>query len=417
MLAQRDMPMNGDRTATRVYGLDLVRGVCALAVCLYHVFLWTGAADFHTLGTYGVYIFFVVSGASLYIGYADRDLGKLEMKRFFIRRFFRLAPLYIGVVCFSALLAATVDGNLPGIWQFLLNVSLLFGFADPGESSIVTGGWSIGIEVVFYVLFPLLLPLVRSRFGLVLLGVSFVSQHAYIQFALNTANDLPDAWAEYTQPLSFIFYFVAGLYLARAARHGKLPHSRWYWLPMVLLLAVLFTIPSASYKSVLTGPTGWALSLIAVLVAASSAGLRLGKKGMAIAELMGGMSYGLYLTHPFVYGLLIQLRPQYASSPLTLALCTALVSGLIGLIVDRFYEKPIRTWLESKVFNRSKPSRKAGRQHIEECLWFPPTPLPIRTIKQMSPWDRTRLGAYQNERYVAIQCTHAPTSKSCAELR
>src|SRR5690606_25584462 len=150
---------------------------------------------------------------------------------------------------------------------------------------------------------------------------------------------------------------------------GQLPRSRWYWLPMALLLAILFTVPSASYKSVLIGPTGWALSLIAVLVAVSSAGLRLGAKGMAISELMGGMSYGLYLIHPFVYGFLIQLTPKYASFPLTLALCTAFVSGALGLIVDRFYEKPIRTWLESKVFSRSGFIREVRSQHIEECLW------------------------------------------------
>lgn len=369
--------MNGEHTVNRVYGLDLIRGVCALAVCLYHVFLWTGTADFHTLGTYGVYIFFVVSGASLYIGYAGRNFSKSEIKRFFIRRFFRLAPLYVGVVCFSALLATILNGNLPSIWKFLLNVSLLFGFADPGESSVVTGGWSIGIEVVFYFLFPLLLPLVRSRFGLVMLGASFVFQHAYVQFSLDAANDLPEAWASYTQPLSFIFYFLAGLCLAKIVRNGQLPHSRWYWLPMALLLAALFTVPSASYKSVLIGPAGWALSLIAVLVAVSSAGLRLGAKGMAISELLGSMSYGLYLIHPFVYGFLIQLAPESASYPLTLALCTAFASGALGLIVDRFYERPIRAWLESKALNRSGLIRTGRKQNIiEDHLWVPASSLP-----------------------------------------
>ena len=363
--------MSREGIDSRVYGLDLIRGVCALAVCFYHVFLWTGVADLHTLGTYGVYIFFVVSGASLYVGYAGRDFNRGEIKRFFLRRFFRLAPLYAGVVCLGVLLAAVLDGNLPSLWRFLLNVSLLFGFAAPGASSLVTGGWSIGIEVVFYALFPLLLPLVRSRLWPLLLAVAFVSQHAYIQSVLATANDLPEAWTAYTQPLSFIFYFVSGLCLGRAIKQGQLPRSRWYWLPVALLLAPLFAMPSDSYKSVLLEPAGWTLSLMAVLVAVSSAGLHLGRRGIAIAEWMGGMSYGLYLIHPFVYGFLIHLAPGYVSYPLALALCTALASGALGLIADRFYERPVRAWLESKTLKRSGPSRRARRQHIPECLWVP----------------------------------------------
>jgi peptidoglycan/LPS O-acetylase OafA/YrhL len=368
--------MSGESSGDRVHGLDLVRGICALAVCLYHVFLWTDSAELHTMGTYGVYIFFVVSGTSLYIGYADRYSGTFQIRRFFARRFLRLAPLYAGVVCFWMLLALILNGDVPGVWTFFLNVSLLFGFADPGESSIVTGGWSIGIEVVFYALFPLMLSLVRSRFWLALLVAAFVSQHAYIQSVLEKANDLPDVWADYTEPLSFIFYFLAGLCLARAMKQGKLPRGRWCWFPAVLLLVALFSIPSTSYKSVLIGPAGWALSLIAVLIAVSAAGLRLETRGMAMAELMGGMSYGLYLIHPFVYGFLIQLAPGFVSYPLSLALCTALASGALGLMLARFYEKPVRSWLESKVFDRPGRGRSARRQRLEQCLWVSARPLP-----------------------------------------
>lgn len=373
-LVPRDPGMRGEGSIDRVYGLDLIRGVCALAVCLYHVFLWTGSAELHTLGTYGVYIFFVVSGASLYIGYADRYFGKSETKRFLARRFLRLAPLYIGVVCFWALLGLMLNEEMPNAWTFFLNFSLLFGFDDPGESSIVTGGWSIGIEVVFYVLFPLILWLVRSRFWLFFLLAAFILQHAYIWSVLNAANDLPGVWREYTEPLSFIFYFLAGLCLAKAMKRGKPPQSRWCWLAAILLLAILFTIPSASYKSVLIGPAGWALSLVSILVAVSAAGIRLEARGMAIAERMGSMSYGLYLIHPFVYGFLIQLVPESVSYPLTLAVCTALASGALGLVLDRFYEKPTRTWLESKLLSPPGRTRRARKQYAEECFWVPARP-------------------------------------------
>ena len=49
----------------RVLGWDVLRGVCALAVASYHLLLWLDIAALHTFGSYGVYLFFVLSGASL----------------------------------------------------------------------------------------------------------------------------------------------------------------------------------------------------------------------------------------------------------------------------------------------------------------------------------------------------------------
>jgi peptidoglycan/LPS O-acetylase OafA/YrhL len=51
----------------RVLGWDLLRGLCALTVASYHLLYWLGLAELPALGTYGVYLFIVLSGASLAI--------------------------------------------------------------------------------------------------------------------------------------------------------------------------------------------------------------------------------------------------------------------------------------------------------------------------------------------------------------
>ena len=56
----------------RVLGWDLLRGLCAVAVACYHLLLWQDVAALHSFGSYGVYMFFVLSGASLAYTYGPR---------------------------------------------------------------------------------------------------------------------------------------------------------------------------------------------------------------------------------------------------------------------------------------------------------------------------------------------------------
>ena len=53
----------------RVLGWDLLRGLCALTVASYHLLYWLKIVELPALGTYGVYMFFVLSGASLAYNY------------------------------------------------------------------------------------------------------------------------------------------------------------------------------------------------------------------------------------------------------------------------------------------------------------------------------------------------------------
>ena len=45
----------------RVLGWDLLRGLCALTVMSYHLLGWQDIAHLSPLGTYGVYLFFLLS--------------------------------------------------------------------------------------------------------------------------------------------------------------------------------------------------------------------------------------------------------------------------------------------------------------------------------------------------------------------
>src|SRR5262249_43749538 len=119
-----------------------------------------------------------------------------------------------------------------------LNVLFALGLGNPGTTSEVTGGWSIGIELTFYLLFPVLLAITASRYWLAALGLAFFSPHVFINTVL-AGGTLDGRWASYTQFLAFVFYFASGCATGRALRFGQLPTGPATGLLFVACLVVL----------------------------------------------------------------------------------------------------------------------------------------------------------------------------------
>jgi peptidoglycan/LPS O-acetylase OafA/YrhL len=99
----------------------------------------------------------------------------------------------------------------------------MFGFAMPGSTSIVTGGRSIGIEFVFYILFPLISVFISSRKIIIYnsLVLALILQITFIHMIYIDCNSISENWVNYTHPLSFIFYFVSGCFIGKLVKHYK----------------------------------------------------------------------------------------------------------------------------------------------------------------------------------------------------
>lgn len=190
--------MTASAGAARVYQLDAIRGVLAIGVMGYHVLHWPAV-----LGTWGVYAFFVLSGYALDHVYR----GRLALRSFVVARVARLAPLWIPVVLVSALVLGVTDPV-----RLALNLTGAFGIVQPGATSIVTGGWSIGIEVVCYVLFPLLIRLGVRELAIVTVA-TIALRFAWVGGLMPA--DLEASWVRYTEIPSFLCFFVGGMLLSR----------------------------------------------------------------------------------------------------------------------------------------------------------------------------------------------------------
>lgn len=146
--------------------INALRGIAIIGVVMIHSSQWVQPTSkvlskITELGVYGVQLFYVVSALTLFLSMDVRKRSEASPTRnFFIRRFFRIAPLFY----LAILLYVLIDGFGPrywapnGIhwWYILLTAIFLNGWHPETINSVVPGGWSIAIEMTFYALVPIL---------------------------------------------------------------------------------------------------------------------------------------------------------------------------------------------------------------------------------------------------------------------
>jgi exopolysaccharide production protein ExoZ len=288
--------------------LDYFRGLMALAVLTFHFDKWqTGVWDASTLqgkfGVYGVSAFFVLSGMALQHTYHDalHQPGKLGV--FALKRIFRIYPL-LWVATGATLL---LDDEARSWADIALNFSGLFGFVDPARD-IATGAWSIGCELVFYALFPLLCAAFRFWAAMGWLMVAGLAGFGWLeafQWPFYPADtDQKTWWPAYVQVAQHLFFFAAGVAIAASRNQLQRLHPAFWQCTFVLCFVVFWGIPVGAQAIVLiSGFWRITFSCLAILLVASwSFGFHtLPSPLHRVFAWLGSISYGVYLLHPLVY--------------------------------------------------------------------------------------------------------------------
>lgn len=363
MINQPDIPSDKQ---PRLYALDAMRGVCAIALMLYHYYFWNGA-DYFQIGYFGVYVFFILSGFSLWYVYARRPASLDTLQDFFVARVARIVPLYVAVclLATAARLWAQGAANVmhAGFYErFLFNVTLLFGFAMPGKTSIVPGGWSIGIEWVFYLAFPLFFIFARRIAAMLGLLVAALILNQVICYAVTADSTITVQWAYYTNFPTFLVYFIAGIATAMLydrlqflkAQGKTLPFPDSAWLCRMVpffAIAVLFLYPAGSPEEYLKGCHVVLLVGVAMMGVLAGAFAKPGAWEKKLYRFLGDISYSTYLLNFFVYyaaeGV---LKRAYPTHPIALTIALASIGTIAAAYLSyRFFEMPARKWINKKL--------------------------------------------------------------------
>jgi peptidoglycan/LPS O-acetylase OafA/YrhL len=111
----------------------------------------------------GVQLFFVASAFTLFLSYKNRkDKEEFPIRNFYLRRFFRIAPLYYLGIVYYLWQNGTGQNYALGDFGYISRANVIssgffYNSLQPyWINSIVPGGWSISVEFIFYALLPLI---------------------------------------------------------------------------------------------------------------------------------------------------------------------------------------------------------------------------------------------------------------------
>ena len=143
----------------RLLELDALRGLAAIMVVLFHLFLNSGYSFFN-FGVTGVDLFFLISGFVIFL-----TLSKItNWQSFVISRFTRLYPTYWACVSITAILVfVTTNITLPNLAkQYLANMTMFQHYAKIPHLDFQY--WTLTVEMQFYALMLLLFLLKKIVF-------------------------------------------------------------------------------------------------------------------------------------------------------------------------------------------------------------------------------------------------------------
>jgi peptidoglycan/LPS O-acetylase OafA/YrhL len=347
------------RSRKHLEELDGLRAFCVLLVISTHMAdkrVWEWFS-----GDLGVMIFFVLSGylISMLALREERKTGAVSLKAFYVRRTFRILPLYfvilaahaIALLCLGwvpALRAYFVDA-LPS--YFLFYQDFQFAHDVPlGRHSPFAHSWSLGIEEKFYFIWPLLAFVVLRGRESLRVGAAVVL--VLFCMSMRSLHRLPGLSDWHLDVVLFSYFYIAlGCLLALL-----LEDERWFsrlrflgnrsWLLaalcllLVLQVAYRFIVSQVPEIQILYGLS------VALLIAGIVVGTGPIQKLLRwkLLTFLGSLSYGMYLVHGLGIGVAQKVmrgagaRPENAVLTYVLA-CTVTVACAYALAV--LIERPV----------------------------------------------------------------------------
>ncbi len=327
--------------------LDGLRGLLALSVAAYHFSGWThvfgrgtpASSAVAVLGIYGVEGFFIISGFCFFHLYGETGLDARGLRGFHLKRYLRIAPLYYVALVLNVVGAQPVG---PLTWtRALENLTLTFGLFHPNHARVL-GGWSIGIEYVFYLVFPLLVWLVRRRSVLYAVTLALMALAVVHGISAPVSESIWVRFDRYVEVPNHAFLFLWGGVIADLRRRVSARVSSaglFFGLTTLVLLCAAGQPPFQDHFDVMAGWPRVGL-LVACFVMVLLVALHAPSEGLLQRALgwLGDHSYAVYLLHPLAVSLALWLVPVERSPRGVFALAmglTLVFAALSRALVER----------------------------------------------------------------------------------
>lgn len=343
--------------------IEFYRGIAALMVMTSHFapiltgsergwmnFLWTG-----------VDLFFVISG---FVFAPQIFRGKIAPLGFFIRRFFRIYPLYIlSVGLYFALKPAAPEK----IGYLFSHLEMLHTIHSREEAFFFNPAyWSLPPEIEFYLLLPLLALWVNNSRALIALTLLALAMHLalFTHAQANSSIGLIEILGVHLPGL--LIEFMVGVMAFRFSQ--RQPLSFAYSIPL-LAISIVMLVWLGQYF-IRSGDSGIndnpilrlsfnllcsiAYAIILSVTVNLAAGRIPNKKWATLSMLAGQSSYGVYLFHNAIPIMFAEIQ---ISSTQRFVLY-GFVTILLALVLNRLYEGPLHRYgitLSNRINKMQRP--------------------------------------------------------------
>ncbi len=301
----------------RLKWVDALRGYAIFFVLVYHVYQAVPALNLRIqkileFGSIGVQLFFMVSAFTIFLTLnTAKRKGSHSYLAFFIRRVFRILPLYYLTLLINAFLLTRHSVRFPTA-EFFSTLTFTSAWIPSLCPTLVPGGWSIAVEMWFYLVAPLLVFFIKNLrtacyFALGALTFRFVINEGMSTFVASDSKLYPSFlffWLPNQAPLFALGIVVFFLY-KRWGHHNEASvdpsptHTSgtyaWYFL---WCGGYLLTATTIGFKTLLPYHFLFGLSFLLIIQ------FMILKPENFLANRpfigLGKISYSAYITHFFV---------------------------------------------------------------------------------------------------------------------
>jgi len=319
--------MNLESSTNKNYSVELLRFVAATAVVFVHI-------PIVGVGHFGVDIFFTISGFVMMLS------TEKSSRDFFLKRIIRVVPTYyiftLGVFLIALIAPSLLIYTTADFTQLIKSVLFVpFDKNGSGHSPIMFLGWTLNYEMYFYLLFAFALKIsskYRDILVTLLLGVVYLLAQRYEALPLSTYAS------------NIVFEFVLGIAIYRAYVTKAIGKA----VILLSLVALSLFIANDFNGRLYDLGIGAALFFYVALYFLSDVKLP------HWISILGGYSYALYLTHPYIilafdrifgwFGLSV----YYQLSALVLSL---IMVNCFAFLVWQKLEVPLTAYLRRNLLN------------------------------------------------------------------
>lgn len=322
---------------------------------------------FLDLGDFGVSLFFALSGCTLYLSSA-RIKTRTEIGNFYIKRLARVWPtFFVSILVYMALSAVfrSFYTSPKGLWiEFILKdwtirdllayMAFVSDFTGP-MYLFNNAYWSLPIEFQFYLIFPILLILLRTTtfYGPLILGMSLYVIGLFQPFE----------FADY-RFFTMAYMFVGGMLCAHYYQRIEFKLTPIHGTILLLILLLMVSgvrneyIPLPQIPVILDKFTWYGLASVAVILIA----LIIDSKKAEFSRvddfltLYGDISYSTYLYHNIFIALCVLCVLKFEitgqSKLFFIFFFTVIGTYWLARVSYRFVEKPYmdlaRKWVRQR---------------------------------------------------------------------